>query len=837
MRTILLPVFVVFTSLLCAQLGTLDPTFGAGDRGYASGDGASGTVSAIVVQADGRIILGGQILHYNDTNTGQLTRIQADGSVDRSFGIAPTYQDVRSVVLQSDGKVLVGGFFALRIARLLADGAADTGFDVGTGADGIVNSVLVQTNGKIIIAGGFTSYNGTPRNRVARLNADGSVDASFNPGSAADGTVITAALQADGKLIIAGNFTSYAGVARNRIARLHSDGSLDLSFDPASGPNDHVSQLLVQPDGKVLLAGTFTTFDGAPAAQLTRLHSNGVRDGSFSTGSGFGGPGGATAAVRALALLPNGKLMVGGYFNSYNGSVAEGLARLNTNGTFDTGFTTEPGVNGSLSAMHVFADGRILLGGGFSGYGGRPCRGIVRIQANGALDPSFNPSGGANAQVGNVVRQPDGKVLIVGAFSGYANAMAHRMARLLPNGEVDASFNAGTGPNGEVHSCIRMPDGKWTIVGAFTEYNGVPRRQIARLHADGSLDLSFDAGTAGGGATAVHIARVAALENGKLIVAGNFRNFADAPHQFMVRLHADGALDTDFRTMAGFNNPVSAMAVQPDGKIFIGGAFTPSGSVVIPTRLARLNADGSLDPTFNTGTGANGIVQHAILQADGRILIAGAFNSINGTARQRIARLNGDGSLDTDFDPGAGPEQGEVRTMVQQPDGMVLIGGTFTAYAGVARARIARLNTDGSLDMDFDPGEGARGAVQAIALQPDGKLLIGGAFTSYDGIGRNRIARLHGGEGVGIGGVGGAVGTLALFPNPTSGPTTLRGDQSGSMELRIQAIDGRILLRERRVVLAGQDVLADLSQLAAGVYIVGLYATDGSAYTARVVKQ
>jgi uncharacterized delta-60 repeat protein len=158
-----------------------------------------------------------------------------------------------------------------------------------------------------------------------------------------------------------------------------------------------------------------------------------------------------------------------------------------------------------------------------------------------------------------------------------------------------------------------------------------------------------------------------------------------------------------------------------------------------PTAYAAVVA---VDPTFNPGSGANLAVDQLALQPDGKVLIGGSFTSVGGTARNRIARLNADGTLDLSFNPGASGT-GTVRTLMLQPDGKVLIGGNFTSIDGTVRNRIARLNADGSLDLSFDPGSGANGIVMALAVQPDGKVLIGGGFTSVNGTARNRIARIE----------------------------------------------------------------------------------------------
>jgi len=202
-----------------------------------------------------------------------------------------------------------------------------------------------------------------------------------------------------------------------------------------------------------------------------------------------------------------------------------------------------------------------------------------------------------------------------------------------------------------------------------------------------------------------------------------------------------GHVDTGFDPGSGADDDILTVAVQADGKVLIGGEFTTVEGAG-RNRIARLNADGTLDTSFDPGAGADDRVRTVAVQPDGKILIGGSFTAVDGVARNRIARLNADGSLDTSFDPGTGADIA-VRTMVVQTDGKVLIGGDFTTVNGVARSHIARLNADGSVDTSFNPGTGASATVYAVAVQPDGQVLIGGNFTTVNGVGRSRIARLN----------------------------------------------------------------------------------------------
>jgi uncharacterized delta-60 repeat protein len=375
----------------------------------------------------------------------------------------------------------------------------------------------------------------------------------------------------------------------------------------------------------------------------------------------------------------------------------------------------------------------------------------------GAIDATFNPGTGANNRVSSVAVQSDGKILIGGDFTNYNNTSRNRIARLNADGTLDTTFNPGTGANNRVSSVAVQSDGKILIGGNFTTYNGTARNRIDRLNAAGTLDTSFNPGT---GAN-LRVYSVAVQSDGKILIGGDFTTYnTTSSRNRIARLNADGTLDTTFAPGTGANFKVNSVAVQSDGKILIGGDFT-SYNGTTRNYIARLNAAGTLDTTFDPGTGANASVFSVAVQSDGKILIGGNFLTYNGTGRNRIARVNADGTLDTTFVPGTGASA-TINSVAVQSDGKILIGGDFTTYNGTARSRIARLNADGTLDTTFVPGGGTGATINSVAVQSDGKILIGGAFTSYNGTTRYRVARL-----------------LISCTNPTSGGT-IAAAQSGN---------------------------------------------------------
>lgn len=356
----------------------------------------------------------------------------------------------------------------------------------------------------------------------------------------------------------------------------------------------------------------------------------------------------------------------------------------------------------------------------------------------GSNDDTFNPGTGANNQIGITTIQPDGKIMIGGAFTDFNGTPRKYIARLNSNGSLDETFNPGIGPNSAISTIAIQSDGKIIIGGEFTNYDGTAINCIARLNSDGTLDASFNSGLETGG----RVFAVAIQSDGKIIIGGVFTSYNGTVIKYIARLNTDGSLDNTFTSPGtGTTGNIRNIVIQSDGKILINGWFTTGNPQL---NIARLNSDGSIDPSFNSGTGSanNGGALSLTLQGDGKIIIGGFFLSYNGTPRKSIARLNTDGTLDGTFNPGTGPNSNLYITPVQS-DGKIIIGCCFANYNGIAINSLARLNTDGTLDGTFNPGPGTGGGgIFASALQSDGKIIIGGSFSSYNGSTRNRIARV-----------------------------------------------------------------------------------------------
>ncbi|MDQ3190654.1 MAG: T9SS type A sorting domain-containing protein [Bacteroidota bacterium] len=746
---LLLSLFLFTIAISLAQPGVNDPTFNTADDGtYGNGTGFGNRIYTTAIQSDGKIIVGGSFGSYNGEITGKITRLNTDGSIDVYFNIGAGFNDtVKSIAIQNDGKIIVGGYFTSfngttinRIARLNTNGSLDNSFNPGAGFNGNVESVAIQSDGNIIIGGAFTSFNGTTTNRIARLDINGILDPTFITGTGFSNIVTSVVIQNDGKIIVGGGFTSFNSTSRNCIARLNTNGSLDNTFNPGTGFTGIVFSTAIQSDGKIITGGAFSSFNGTIIYGIVRLDTDGSLDTSFNPGSGFNNH------VISTAIQSDGKIITGGKFTSYNGTTINRIARLNIDGTLDTSFDTGSGCNDHVYTIAVQSDGKIIIGGGFQFFNVDYRNRIARLSTNGTLDPSFITGTGFSHPASSISIQSDEKIIAGGSFASYNGTLRNRIARLNADGSLDTTFNPGIGFNNHVISTAIQSNGKIIVCGQFTSFNNTPRNFLARLNTNGTIDTSFSLGFNH------YVNSIAIQSDGKIIIGGHFTSINGTTINRIARLNTNGSLDNSFNPGTGFENIVSSTVIQSDGKIIIGGSFT-SFNGVSRNRIVRLNPDGTLDASFNPGTGFDNTVSSTVIQTDGKLIVGGSFNYFNGNYAKHIARLNTDGTIDASFSTGTGFNISPMSIAIQS-NGKIIAGGQFTTYNGIQANRIARLNTDGSSDVSFigtgfnngsnTLGGGSLLYVGSIAIQSDGKIITGGHFSSYDGITRNRIARLFG---------------------------------------------------------------------------------------------
>jgi uncharacterized delta-60 repeat protein len=644
---------------------------------------------------------------------------------------------VRVVVVQPDGKILIGGDFTTlspnggvavtrnHIARLNPDGTLDTAFNPN--ANDEVLSIAVQADGKILAGGAFTSIGGQIRNYIARLDTATGLADSFDPN--ADSEVVSIAVQVDGKILVGGYFAganSIGGQTRNYIARLDPTTGLADSFDPNA--DNVVYSIAVQADGKVLAGGFFTSIGVQTGIKIARLDATtGLAD-SFNPN--------ANINVWSIAVQADGKILAGGNFTSIGGQTRNHIARLDaTTGLADS---FDPNANSNVISIAVQADGKILAGGFFTSIGEQTRNYVARLDAATGLADSFNPN--TNSYVLSISVQSDGKILAGGDFNGIGGQTRNYIARLETDGRLDQTLNINTVGN-FVDATAVQPDGKILIGGLFNTVLGVARNNIARLNTDGTLDTAFNPNANGS------VVSIAVQPDGKILAGGYFNgpnSIGGQTRNYIARVDPTTGLADSFDPNA--NNVVDSIAVQSDGKILVGGQFDGANSIGGQLRnyIARLDPTTGLADSFNPN--ANDLVFSIVVQADGKILVGGAFNgsnSIGEQPRNRLARLDATTGLADSFDPNANHP---VHSIAVQADGKILAGGEFSgpsSIGGQLRNYIARLDPTTGLADSFNPN--ANGYVLSITAQADGKILAGGFFFGANSIGgqpRNYIARL-----------------------------------------------------------------------------------------------
>lgn len=794
------------------------------------------------------------------------------GDVDAVFnpnaGSGPS-----ALAVQADGKIIIGGGFTMvggvtrnRIARLNADGTLDAGFNPNA-SGGSIGCVAVQPDGKIVIAGSFTTMGGVARNRMARLNVDGTLDSGFDPD--VNNGIYAMAVQADGKIIIGGDLTLVGGLPRNRLARLNTDGSVDAGFNP--DVSSYVLSLCVQADGKILLGGFFSSVGGVTRIRLARLNSDGSLDSAFTANASTG----LISEVRCIAEQGDGRIVVGGTFTSMAGVTRNRIARLNADGTLDSGF--DPNAGSTVDTLAVQVDGKILIGGAFSTVGGVTRNRIARLNADGTLDTAFNPN--ASSSVSSIALQSNGGVLVGGGFTTIGGVARNRLARLENDpapqslsvpavGRVEwlrggsapetpwAAFELST-DGGTVYSPLGSGtriSGGWELAGlslpasghirararttggnfsassgradSFIAF-GLPAMAEMAVTGNGVSIVDDDATPASGNhtdfgsvaAVAGKIARTFTIQNlggadlslGAISLGGThaadfsvtgtpvtpvppggsttfqvtFDPGALGVRSATVSFTSDDADESPFdfsiqgTGVLSANADLGALTISTGilSPAFASGTTTYTASVNFNTAsltVTPTSADGSGTITVNGTAVASGSASGSIPLNVGSNFVTLLITAQDGITTQtyrvevnRAATL-APGDADPSFDPTA---NSDIYAMAVQADGKILMGGNFTTVGGVVRNYIARLNADGSLDAGFNPNAANR--VYSIVVQPDGKILIAGWFSTVGGVTRSRVARVN------------ADGTLDPSFNP---------DVAGDVGGMAMQTDGKILI-------------------------------------------
>ena len=700
-----------------------------------------------ITQPDGKILaIGGFTLYYkyqkyneleniNDYVCSRIIRLNTDLTIDTTFntglgflsgsGGGADFEVVKTMALQSDGKILVGGRFTsyngspvAKIIRLNADGSIDTSFNnSGIGvSNGFVNCIKIQPDNKIVVAGILLDASGSA---LVRLNADGSIDNSFvNTGS-----FDSIHLFPNGKILAGGEVFDGLNIWR-KLVLFENNGTIDPSFNMAL-LNYQSNNVIVQPDNKIILVKKTPSTD----ASIIRLNSDGSIDDSFNAGTGFKLTGNQSY-ISSIDLQPNGDFIVCGLFDKYNEIAVKNRIRINSNGVFDPTFNYQSIDNDDTLTYIQLQDDGTILGSFFINSPDsfiRYC--FARLDANGYIIE--NKQLITTTKVNKIVKKSASETMAIGnsffSFNLYQNGikLLNQNGNLIYNSNLKAPINTNdSGGNAKVQQ-----DGKVLFVGKLPQnLNG----NLMRFNADFSTDSSFNLDAS---LTSLTFKELNLQSDGKILVSckglvsGNNINR-------VVRLNSDGSIDASFSVgqgCSGLTAEIKAIEIQSDGKILISGFFTAYNGVT-KNGIVLLNTDGTIDSGFNMPNidFFARTVDAMAFQFDGKIIV--------GVSGVGIYRLNTNGSLDTSFlSPFNG---GTFSTIVIQADGNILIGGIFFDNANVFY--LARLNSSGSIDTTFDTGTGFNGEVNSILIEDDGRILVGGNFTRYNGEKCNGVIRLNG---------------------------------------------------------------------------------------------
>jgi len=743
--------------------GSIDITYGVG---------TDGSVHALAFQPDGKLVVGGYFTRtqdgqsYQNSDRKSLVRLNANSSIDSSFGagVGHSFANkayVYALAVQNDGKILVGGNFdqvygtgssaaqtCTHLVRFNADGTVDTSFSIEL--NDIVTAITLQSDGSILVAGGFTSVKGTgasaavTRKRLVRLSSDGTVDATFDPG--ASDLVNAIQLQPDGKILVGGRFTTLTpnggstATSRSNIARLNADGTVDTSFSLT--PNAQVLSIRLQRDGKLLIAGRFSEMTSAGqttsvvSKYIARAHPNGTPDATFKALP--------DQYVTCMTVLDDGRLIIGGWFRNIGRNASSNsvncpyIARLTPDGSLDMGF--QVGSAGSYSSVGVSSDGKMYLAGNFSQVAGRGAANLVRLNANATIDTSFSAK--ITGTIDVIVPLSTGKVVIGGSFTAVNGKDITYLARLNADGSLDEAFDPEL--NGPVLCIAEQSDGKLLLGGSFLQIDEKSRAYIARLASDGSLDETFDP-------SANAAVRVIRIIGDRILIGGSFTSLApngsEATYDnaYLALLKSDGLVDTTFKTLV--DNSIQDIEIQSDGKILLGGSLTAmrlDGKYHYVKYLARLNKDYSIDTDYTPQVN-NPVTGIAVLPSDD-IVIVGNFSKIGDIARFLVARLNADGTVDSalHLTPNT-----TISRIYAQTDGSVLMTGAFSwfkqgtdTFPTFVRG-LARLTPAGALDSSFAAKlpDGIGGSVEQVSLREDRSVVVGGSFTNLGGLSNDNLVK------------------------------------------------------------------------------------------------
>jgi uncharacterized delta-60 repeat protein len=665
--------------------------------------------------------IGGHFGTYNGVTSKGIIKITSGGTQDTSFVFSLTdgTPEVFDIKKQTDNKILVGGNFTSysggtinRLIRVNTNGTVDNTFSIGTGFDNVVRTIAIDSVGKIYVGGDFTSYSGVSANRIIKLNTDGTIDYSFTGGTGFDNTVYSIKIDSLGGIYVGGNFTSYSSQTNNRIIKLSSGGTKDVTFDNTTGFNGNVRNIKIDSSDKLYVIGEFSTYKGSSNTRMIKLNADGSKDTSFDNTTSGGFSTNNNSLMSGIEIDSDGRIYVGGTFTTYRGVFESSMIKLNTDGTKDTNFQNIGSIVGNgqvVRAIRLDSAGNIIICGDFNSY--KQPHGLGSLKKyDGSISYDFNPNYGYNVSVSLIsltsnvlLKYTGGTIYVGGYFENYMltgtpyNYRSIALSGLDSGGTPNVSVDVNTGANSIINQIRKDSIGGIYLLGQFTTYKSVAVPRFVKINYDASIDNTF----VRTGLPASGVSDIAFDTSNNLFLLGTFTTFSAQTNNRIVKVLPTGYKDTSFETGTGFNGTTNTAAVDSSGKVYVVGSFT-TYSGISANRIVRLNSNGSFDNSFNFGSGFNTDPRYINIYND-KIYIAGPFTTYNGLTCPGIVRLNTDGSIDTTYAVKIGVvSSANISSYFMDTNGNLYICGIDIKYQRYENKKIVKIKPDGAYDILFD---------------------------------------------------------------------------------------------------------------------------------------
>jgi len=868
MKKQLLFLFLLSTLNMLSQSGETDAAFGIDGKTVTGFGSNENRAYAVAFQPDGKFLVGGTALNSNGEDDFALARYNVDGSLDVSFGalgkvltgfteVNNDISIIRSIHVLPDGKIIVFGTTGrsgisstVAIARYLANGNVDNNYGTNgkiiTGLAFFINdgnNLIVQPDGKIVIAAVKINLNAPETIGIERYTADGIPDSSFGTNGqvvmtfgSASSWPSSIALKPDGKFVISGRYSATSS-SQIAVAQYNTDGTLDTSFDTdgkviasfGTGTSAVARQLSISAAGKIKIAGIV----GSNFA-LLQYNANGSLDTSFDGDGRILTPLTANEQfyqTNSIVMQPDGKYLLIINPQSLSPSSNFLIRRYNADGTMDTSFGTsgtvqttfDTGLNEAKAAA-VLPNGEIVVAGqaqpldlGYTDFA------VAQYNSNGMADVSFNTDGKVttafekgNDLLSHLLVLPNDELITIGTTEHGQRNTSFFKDIVLSKYHSDGSLDTAFGNFGKVLSVFEnnlnqvataslQPDGKIILGNTYSSFS-TPGYvgELIRYNIDGSLDASF--GINGKKTLNFTPTSIVFQADGKMIVAGG--GTLEGVNRFIIcRYNSDGTLDTNFHTdgqlfvsFGQTNYGNASILIQPDSKIILFGSSSDpglyNGSITLST--ARINSNGSLDTTFGTDGKVTTLIGFTyfpytgVIKPDGKLIIAGTSNG----NRFSTVRYNTDGTIDPAYGTagiltsGLSVDYPQITSVLPQLDGKFLVTLTMPGQAPEScDFKIKRVNVDGT----FDDGYGGQNGITAsfydgydtafaIGLQSDDKVVVAGS--TNNGISKDFALTRYTNTILGVEHFTDDIFGLVIYPNPAKDKLHIKNSDTSVLEIK-----------------------------------------------------